>query len=82
MKEFSSKLLDLLRESVLVTSLLALILVGTSCYLWATGREVPRDLFVILGTVIGFFFGAKTQAAQQMTATRIEAAAKAVRKDC
>lgn len=56
---FLMMLLDLLRESVVVSGLVALAMVFVACYLWATGQTVPEPLFVLLGTVVGFFFGAK-----------------------
>ena len=58
-KDFFMKLLDLLAQSVLISGLVALLMTGVACYLWATGTEVPEQLFILLGTVIGFFFGAK-----------------------
>jgi len=56
---FLMMLLDLLRESVVVSGLVALAMVFVACYLWVTGQVVPEPLFVLLGTVVGFFFGAK-----------------------
>ena len=58
-KDFFMKLLDLLAQSVLISGLVALLMTGVACYLWATGQTVPEQLFILLGTVIGFFFGAK-----------------------
>lgn len=50
----------LLEKSVIVQGLITVALVGTTCYLWGTGQEVPRDLWTANTIVIGFFFGAKT----------------------
>ena len=48
-------------KSVIVTSTIALVLVGTSCYLWATGQELPDGLIYCVTLVLGFFFGVKTE---------------------
>jgi len=55
----------LLRESVLVSSMLALSLVITACYLWIRVEPVPQELYMSLGIVLGYFFGAKSQKAAQ-----------------
>jgi len=54
---------QLLKESIIVQGLVTLALVGTFCYLVATGRPVPDSLQGLLGLVVGFFFGAKVQQA-------------------
>lgn len=51
----------LAEQSTLVSGAIALIMVGTACYLWATGQQVPDPLMAVLTVVVGFFFGAKTQ---------------------
>jgi hypothetical protein len=53
----------LFEKSVIISGLLALMLVATGCYLWATGHTVPQELYLLLGTIVGFFFGAKQYAA-------------------
>jgi len=53
----------LLAESVIVQGLVTVALVGTTCYLFATGREVPGPLLALDNLAVGFFFGAKVQAA-------------------
>ena len=53
------KFWELFESSVIVSGLIALAMVGVACYLWVTGQEVPDPLFVLLGTVVGFFFGSK-----------------------
>jgi hypothetical protein len=55
----------LLEESVLVSGFLALALCVTACVLWLRGVNVPNELYILLGTVVGFFFGGKVQAAAQ-----------------
>lgn len=59
--EVLATLVALLRESVLVQGLITAAFVITTCFLWATGREVPDQLWTANTIVIGFFFGAKTQ---------------------
>ncbi len=56
-------LVALLRESVLTQGLITSAFVLTTCYLWATGQEVPMQLWTADTIVIGFFFGSKTQQA-------------------
>ena len=51
--------ISLLKESILVSGLMALALIGTACYLWATGQTVPQELYYILATVVAFYFGTK-----------------------
>ena len=53
----------LLKDSIIVQGLVTLALVGTFCYLVATGRPVPDSLQGLLGLALGFFFGAKVQQA-------------------
>lgn len=53
----------LLRESVLVQGLVTLVLVGTTCYMYASGKPVPESLLSLDGLVVGFFFGSKVQQA-------------------
>jgi len=53
---------SLLRESVLVTALIALTFVGTVCYLACTGQDIPPVLVNFTGITLAFFFGAKAQA--------------------
>jgi len=57
------KLYDLLKESVIFQGLLVTMVSGTTCYLYVQGQEVPRELLIIFGTIVGFFFGGKAPAA-------------------
>jgi len=52
---------DLVKESVIVQGIVTLVFVGTTCYLYATGQDVPNTLIQLDGIVVGFFFGAKAQ---------------------
>lgn len=51
---------ELLRESVLVQSLVTLMLIGAVVYMYTSGREVPADLVNISLLVLGFWFGSKS----------------------
>lgn len=53
-----SKFWELYEKNVVISGALATGLVGTACYLWATGQPVPTLLAGILGSVVGYFFGA------------------------
>lgn len=55
------KLYQLLERSVLISGILALMLTLTACYMWASGYSVPQELYIMLGTIVGFFFGGKVQ---------------------
>lgn len=57
------KFLDLLGKSVIVSGLIALALVGTSCYLFATGQPVPDLLAALVTSVLGYFLGSKAESA-------------------
>jgi len=53
------KFWDLLASSVLTSSVLALALTGTACYIWASGGEVREPLYALLYGVVAFFFMSK-----------------------
>lgn len=55
------KFWDLVRKSVIVQGIVTLAFVGTVCYLYATGQEVPSTLIQFTAVVVGYFFGAKQQ---------------------
>ena len=57
MKEFWS----LFKESVIVQAVIATMLLGTICYMYASGQAVPDTLVIAFGTVLGFYFGSKVQ---------------------
>jgi len=54
---------QLLKDSVIIQGTVTVILVGTTCYLYATGAPVPESLLAMDGLALGFFFGAKVQQA-------------------
>jgi len=51
----------LLRESVLVQSVVTLILVCSVVWCVLTNRDVPDELWNLLLLVVGFWFGSKSQ---------------------
>lgn len=58
------KFWDLLKESVIFSGIITVALTGAAVYLWVTGQQVPEELYLLLGTVVGFFFGGKVERAQ------------------
>lgn len=63
------KFWELMEQSVLVQASVTLILVCAYAYMVATGQEVPDGLGLTLGTVLGFWFGTKTQ---QLAARKVQ----------
>lgn len=55
------KFLDLLKQSVLVQAALTLIIWVVIGYLYATGQVVPEALLGAGTTILGFYFGSKSQ---------------------
>jgi len=55
------KFWELFQESVIVQAIITLCLIMTTCYLVATGQEVPEILSTALMLVLGFYFGSKVQ---------------------
>ncbi len=54
---------ELFAESVILQGILAIMFGGTICYMYLVQIPVPQELVGLLGIIIGFFFGAKTQMA-------------------
>ncbi|MBU2060146.1 MAG: hypothetical protein KKB38_20745 [Gammaproteobacteria bacterium] len=54
------KFWQLLKESTVTQATITVAVVGVSCYLWATGQQIPQELWTADTFVLGFFFGAKT----------------------
>lgn len=52
------------RESTVTSGILAVGIAATCCYLAIQGIEPPGYLIVALGSIIGFFFGAKAKRAE------------------
>jgi len=55
------KFVDLWKSSTIVQGVMALAGFGVICYLAACERPVPEILAAMVGTMIGFYFGTKTQ---------------------
>lgn len=56
----------LLRESVIMQGLLTLMLAGSLCYMYITGRDVPSDLAQLTFAVVAFWMGSKSQHAVEV----------------
>ena len=52
---------DLLERNTLASSIIAAGLVGTACYIWASGQTAPPALESALALVLGYFLGAKVE---------------------
>ena len=59
MKTIGKRLLDMMAQSTLTSGAIAMCLVGTACYMWATGGSVPDQLYALLYGVVAFFFMSK-----------------------
>ena len=57
------KFWELMEKNVLVSSTIAVVMVGTACYMWATGQLIPAAMEAALMLVLGYFLGAKAQGA-------------------
>ena len=55
------KFWELMEKNVLISSIIAVALVSTSCYMWATGQVLPSAMEAALMLVLGYFLGAKAQ---------------------
>ena len=55
----------LMKESVIVSGLLTLIVWGLIAYMLITRQEVPGELWNAGYAILAFFFGGKVQAAAQ-----------------
>lgn len=60
LKALRSGIVSLWKSSALIQGTLALMFGGTLCYLAIVGHEMPPILLALLGTIIGFYFRAKT----------------------
>ena len=56
---------DLLSESVIFQGALTMMVTGTWCYIIICGTTPPDYLNMMVGTIVGFFFGGKLVAAAQ-----------------
>ena len=55
------KFWDLLERSVILQGTLTLVFAGVVVYLIVVGRDVPEIVGYALSTILGFYFGSKTQ---------------------
>ena len=58
-RRLATTVADLWRSSALIQGILALSYSAAIIFLAVAGREIPGILLGILGTIIGFYFGAK-----------------------
>ncbi len=56
-----ASIVDLFRESVIFQGLITMTVLIVWAVLMVEGKPISQDLYVLLGTVIGFFFGGKYQ---------------------
>lgn len=57
-----NRFVDLLESSALVQAALALLVVGADVWLFVNSQPVPAELWTLTTLVVGFYFGAKSQA--------------------
>jgi len=55
------KFWDLLERSVILQGTLTLVFAGVVVYLIVVGRDVPEIVGYALSTILGFYFGSKSQ---------------------
>lgn len=58
------QLLDLFKSSAIIQGFMALAGFGVICYLAAVGRPIPEIIAALVGTIVGYYFGTKTQQQQ------------------
>lgn len=73
-----SQLIDLFRESIIVQSLVTLLVVTTMCVmylsplLWpGSDVQIPESLYVLVGTVLGYWFKTKDRFNSEQYAIRM-----------
>jgi len=52
---------SLLKESIIVQSIITLMMVSAIVYLYLTGKEVPETLYNLTYIIVGYWLGSKTQ---------------------
>ena len=65
---------ELFAQSLIIQGLLALMFSGVVCIMYINGMTVPAELVSLVSLILGYFFGAKNQAAQERVARAIKAA--------
>lgn len=71
MERVISRILEMFEESIILQGFITVAFAGTYCYLIVTGRQVPDGLEKLVWTVLGFWFGTKSQAAMSSTMKRL-----------
>ena len=64
------KLLELIRESVIIQGILTCALVGAAIYLMLQGKDIPKDLWTLVTLIVGFYFGSKVENTKMRRLTR------------
>lgn len=72
------KFWELFAESLILQGCLALMFSGVICYMYVAGMVVPQELVALVSLILGYFFGAKNQAAQERVARAIRRASEEV----
>lgn len=67
---------ELFKESTIMQAVLSIMVVGAYIYLLIVGREIPTGFDLVVGVVIGFFFGGKLGVAQGKLAEKNRAASE------
>lgn len=70
---------ELFKSSVIIQGLVTAVLIITICIMVLWGREVPKELWLLTGTVVGYWFGAKNNLTIQKI---VETQAQAVDRLC
>lgn len=62
---WKEKIVSFVADSTLTSALLALMVVGTMCFLYATCKPVPGELLALVGICLGWFSRGKVQQVAQ-----------------
>jgi hypothetical protein len=65
---------ELFAESLIIQGVLALMFSLVICIMYLNGVTVPQELVALVSLILGYFFGAKNQVAQERVARSIQAA--------
>ena len=59
------KFWDLLNRSVIIQAVITLVFSGLIAFLVIKQQDVPEELWLAFGSILGFYFGTKIQANAQ-----------------
>lgn len=59
------KFWELFAQSMIIQGVLALMFAVVVCIMYVNGQTVPAELVSLVSLILGYFFGAKNQAAQE-----------------